>query len=251
MSRLRLLLVLLFLVAARIEAAWEVVGSEPLGAPEGISFSHRKLTGGDWTVDAYVVSFSPKTHSFAVLDNPSGDFTLGTAARKRGVAAAVNGGYFHADRTPLGLVIRQGTLIHGIERAKLLSGMVVVTAKGVSLQRPGEFKASSAITHALQAGPFLVDRGVPVAGLEASRSAARTLVFVDDGGRAGLMICRSATLAEMAQILVTPGIVGDHRVVRALNLDGGSSTGLWVAGSPEFYQREGKEVRNYLGIVAR
>jgi len=39
-------------------------------------------------------------------------------------------------------------------------------------------------------------------------------------------------------------------IVRALNLDGGSSSGMWVAApSKPFYLEEIKEVRNYLAIV--
>jgi exopolysaccharide biosynthesis protein len=59
------------------------------------------------------------------------------------------------------------------------------------------------------------------------------------------------SLAEMAAILATPEIFSDAKIVRALNLDGGSSTALWVRGTPPFYQREWKGVRNYLGIVPR
>ena len=73
-------------------------------------------------------------------------------------------------------------------------------------------------------------------------------------GRIAILTCRSATLAETAQILLTPGLLPEGgKIVRALNLDGGSSTGLWVKNptGDHFYSREFKDVRNYVAIVPR
>jgi exopolysaccharide biosynthesis protein len=87
--------------------------------------------------------------------------------------------------------------------------------------------------------------------LNATKTAARTVVFQDAKGRAGFLICKSVTLAEMADLLATPALFPEGKIVRALNLDGGSSTALLVRGDPPFYQREWKSVRNYLAIVPR
>lgn len=243
---------LLLFLALRLEAAdWKFSAGEVLRAPEGVEFTNRKTTSAHGTAELHSIRCDGKMYTLAVMDNPAGDFTLATAAAKRSAVAAVNGGYFHPDRTPLGLVIRQGREIHPFERAKLLSGLVTVSNGRVSLQRAGEFRATPAITEALQAGPFLIDRGRPVAGLNATRVAARTVVFTDDAGRFGLLVCRFTTLAETAEILASRDMLGRGKVIRALNLDGGSSTGLWVRGEPPFSIREGKEVRNYLAIVPR
>ena len=185
------------------------------------------------------------------MDNPEGAFDLGTAATKRGALAGVNGGYFQPDRTPLGLVIRQGVQLHPLEKSRLLSGVVSVTPGAVAIQRSGTFKLTPAVREALQAGPFLVEGGKAIAGLNDTRGAARTVVFQDAKGRAGILICKSVSLAEMAAILATPAIFPEGKIVRALNLDGGSSTALWVRGTPAFYAREWKSVRNYLGVIAR
>jgi hypothetical protein len=69
--------------------------------------------------------------------------------------------------------------------------------------------------------------------------------------RFGLVIVDRATLAETAAILSTPSMLGSWNVTRALNLDGGSSTGLWVAGDEAFYQPEGRDVRDFVAIVPR
>ena len=238
--------------AACAMAAWSLAGSDELPAPPGVSFTHRTVRDeADRKVELHVVSFSAAEHTVVVMDNPQGELTLATAARKRGVLAAVNGGYFHRDRTPLGLVIRDGRTLHRFERAKLLSGLVVVSGGRVSLQRASEFKQTAAVRDALQAGPFLVDKGRAVVGLNADRSAARTVIFQGAGDRRGFAVTRAVTLAQMGAILATTGLATDAAITRALNLDGGSSTGLWVRSDPEFYLREIKDVRNYLGIVAR
>ncbi len=245
---LRIILVLLAALAP-LRAEWTFSTATPLPAPAGLDFVRR--TAGD-RVELHLVTFPAKTHTFAVMDNPEGAFDLGSAAAKRGALAAVNGGYFHPDRTPLGLLVRQGATIHPLERAKLLSGIVVVTKDRIALLRTAEFKASANVREALQAGPFLVDGGKVVAGLNDTRSAARTVVFTDGAGRFGMLICKSATLAETARILAMPGLLSSGKITRALNLDGGSSTALWVKREPApFYSREWKGVRDYLAIVPR
>jgi len=251
MPRPLALLAILLLLPCGLFADWTLVSSSPKPAPDGIDFIQREVTNGDERVTLWIVSFNPKTHSFAVMDNPDGVYDLGTASEKRGVLAAVNGAYFQPDRTPLGLVIRKGEQIHAQERAPLLSGIVSTTATGVTIQRAATFKLTPAIREALQAGPFLVEAGKPIAGLNATKDAARTVVFQDARGRAGLIMAKSPSLAEMGAILATPALFPEGKMVRALNLDGGSSTAMWVRGTPPFYAREWKGVRTYLGVVAK
>ncbi|HEX5176808.1 MAG TPA: phosphodiester glycosidase family protein [Chthoniobacteraceae bacterium] len=231
-------------------AGWIVEENETLPAPAGISFTRRAVRDeANRKVELHLVGFTTTEHSCVVMDNPAGELTLASAAKKRGVLAAVNGGYFHPDRTPLGLVVRDGKTLHAFERARLLSGLLVVSKGRVTLLRASEFKQSASVREALQAGPFLVDKGRAVAGLNATRFAARTVVLQLEGARRGLLVADSITLAQMGDLLAAKGIAIEGQIVRALNLDGGSSTGLWVRSDPEFYRREYKDVRNYLGIV--
>jgi exopolysaccharide biosynthesis protein len=242
-------LLLLALSSSTPGAQWNLSEEERLGSPGGVEVVRRQAMSGSSRAELHVITFQNKTHTLAVMDNPQAAFTLATAAEKRGALAAVNGGYFHPDRKPLGLVVRQGKEVHGFERARLLSGLVVVRDGRVQLQRAGEFKPGASVREALQAGPFLIDVGKPVAGLNATRSAARTVVFTDGAGGCGLLVCRYTTLAETGEILASPGLLPKGKITRALNLDGGSSTGLWVRGG--VYLREHRDVRNYLALVPR
>jgi uncharacterized protein YigE (DUF2233 family) len=249
--RLSFLFGFLFLITRLASAEWVLQVSNSLPAPSGLNFTERHVTADTGDVTLWVVTFDPKAHAFAVMDNPEGVFDLGTAAEKRGALAGVNGGYFKPDRTPLGLAVRQGVEIHPLEHANLLSGVVSVTPAAITIQRTAAFKASTTVREALQAGPFLVEHGKPITGLNAAKSAARTVVFQDAKGRTGFLIGKSATLAEMAEILATAKIFPEGRIVQALNLDGGTSTALWVRGTPPFYAHEWKTVRTYLAIVPR
>ena len=78
-----------------------------------------------------------------------------------------------------------------------------------------------------------MDAGKPVAGLNADRPAYRTFIFTQGPDHFGLGISESVSLAELAQILATPDLVPGGKITRALNLDGGSSTGLYVNGSSQ------------------
>lgn len=244
-------ILLLLDVTGLLAGEWTQLERATRPAPAGIAFHEARVSNGSESAALYEVSFSPKTHTFAVMDNPDDAYDLASACAKRGALAGVNGGYFRPDRTPLGLLIRQGVQIHPPEKGKLLSGIVSVSAGVITIQRASAFKPSPAVREALQAGPFLIEGGRRIAGLNATKTAARTVVFQDAKGRAGFLICKSVTLAEMAEILATPALFPDGKITRALNLDGGSSTAMWVRGDPPFHQREWKGVRDYLAVVAR
>jgi uncharacterized protein YigE (DUF2233 family) len=165
----------------------------------------------------------------------------------------VNGGYFSPEHAPVGLLISDGRVVTRQTKARLLSGVVSVVDERVRVQRVAEFSAKGKVTAARQSGPFLVERSKAVPGLNVTRAARRTFVAVGAGDRAMIGYSSHVTLAQLARILSTPGVAGDVKIERALNLDGGSSSGFWFAGERggAFYIREQKPVRDYIGIVPR
>jgi uncharacterized protein YigE (DUF2233 family) len=149
-----------------------------------------------------------------------------TAVEQSGSVAGVNGGYFKENGVPVGLLVSEGRQLHPFEQARLLSGMFLVRAGRPYIQRtkgtpPGPLEA------AIQCGPLLVEHGTAVAGLNNGRVAPRTFVFLTGRGRVGIGVLRSISLAQAAQILISPALVRDDRISIALNLDGGSSTGFF------------------------
>jgi len=83
------------------------------------------------------------------------------------------------------------------------------------------------------------------------RSARRTFAAIASANRAALGYCSDAPLADLARILATP--LGDFKIQRALNLDGGSSSAFWFRkdDGSAFSIPEEKSVRDFVGIVAK
>jgi hypothetical protein len=108
------------------------------------------------------------------------------------------------------------------------------------------------VTEALQCGPFLLERAQPVSGLNDTRAARRTFIFVGGADRAAVGFCSQVTLAQLGKILATPGMAPGLKVQRALNLDGGSSSAFWFAGeSGPVSISEQKTVRNFVAVVPK
>jgi exopolysaccharide biosynthesis protein len=119
--------------------------------------------------------------------------------------------------------------------------------------RSGKFKFGSDVQEALQAGPWLVEKGAPVAGLDDTRSARRTIVANDGKGQWALLATSSITLADASRLLCAQGIIGPLKIANALNLDGGSSIAFQAGLAPEILidLRSLGPVRNYLTIAPR
>ena len=258
---LRLMMRIFFLIvsavltlASDVRADWNVVSSTATDSlPAGAHFVESELENDGATVRLHGVRLDDRKVHLVVVDNPvESTERLADAMQSGGFFAGVNGGYFHPDFTPVGLEISDGKEVHPFERAKLLSGVFAVIGGRPKLERSSEFQSSSKVTQALQAGPFLVSNGEVTAGLNDTRRARRTVIATDGKSAWVMLLLSPVTLAGAAEILSTPGAIEGFRVVRALNLDGGSSSALWAAtGSKPFYFREYGSVRNYIGVRAK
>jgi uncharacterized protein YigE (DUF2233 family) len=145
----------------------------------------------------------------------------------------------------LGLVIQEGKTTHGFERAKFLSGILAVRKGRVELVRSGDFRPGEDIRHAIQAGPWLIEGGQSITGLDGIKRARRTIVATDGKGNWGLLATTPVSLSTASELLSAMESAGRLRVRSALNLDGGSSTALW-AGAVGLSIPEFGTVRNFL-----
>jgi uncharacterized protein YigE (DUF2233 family) len=253
--RMGIVLLPLFLECAQaLEATvWRLQQEQELAVSAPALRVVVKLVAAEPELRLYLVWPDPVRTRLRILDNPGNAQRLEQAMREQACLAGVNGGYFHSDATPLGLVVSAGRRLHPFERVRLLSGLLIVHDRQPRLLRVTEFSPSMELSEALQAGPFLIDRGKPVQGLDNTQRARRTVILMDRVGRYGLAVIESpVTLADLAALLATPGIVHELQVARALNLDGGSSTALWVRArtGEEIYLPERKRVRNFLCVQA-
>jgi uncharacterized protein YigE (DUF2233 family) len=224
----------------------------PLG--HGASFV-RKQVAGPVDAELKLVFFDTARCALRVVSQTSKPAagTLREAMRGIGALAGCNGGYFTPDFMPLGLEISQGVRAGRLERSSLLGGVLMVRkGKPVMLWRD-EFMEQGGITDLLQAGPRLVNGGLPVKGLEATKRRVRTFVATDCAGRWAIGLCDHVTLRQLSDLLAAKGVITEFEVERALNLDGGSSSGLWLraADGREDYKREFATVRNFLAVMPR
>ena len=257
-ARTAAVLVLLAVFCASVaRAEWKIISSRPrataaAGVVHVTTQAEEAETGERATLHFAV--FPAKSATLRVIDDPAETRAdLATTMQRENCIAGVNGGYFDPDHKPVGLLISDGRVIAPQRKARLLSGVVSVVKGRVQIQRAAEFSGTSRPTAARQCGPFLVDGGKAVAGLNDTRPARRTFVATAGAERAAIGFSTHVTLAQLGALLATSGVARDFRVQRALNLDGGSSSGFWFAGNDgaPFSVPEQKRVRDYIGVVAK
>jgi len=246
---------LVFLLAISARADWNVTSVEGEKATAA-GVERRGVTLEDSTAGERatieLASFSIRTATLRVIDVPAASTSLAETMRRENCIAGVNGGYFDPDYAPVGLLISDGRVVAPLRKARLLSGVVGVINGRVQIQRPSEFSLKARPTAARQCGPFLIDRGKPISGLNETRTARRTFVVTGGGDRAAIGYCSPVTLAQLGALLATGGIAGEWKIQRALNLDGGSSSAFWVAGENGIFSiHEQKRVRDFLAVVAK
>ena len=213
-----------------------------------------RATKGAATVDLHLVVFDSRRCGIRVIDQPqpnAGGGVISPAMRAHRAVAGVNGGFFTPEFQPLGLMICGGMRLGAIKDTKLLSGMFLSAEGQPYLIWRGEYAGVQGIIDLVQAGPRLVNSGVAVSGLERNASRVRTFIATDGHHGWAIGVARSASLGALADLLASPGIIPNLRVMRALNLDGGNSSAIWMrtARGQEISEPGWSTVRNFIAIV--
>ena len=202
------------------------------------------------------VALVPGTFQAHLLDQ-SPTFPVGTrtVALSRTLLSraviALNAGYFTPQFQPAGLCRIAGRELSPLAPTGVLSGVVAIDVMG-ALQLPTRASALADFPTAVQAGPFLIDPGGALGVRAHPARARRSVIASDDHGRILLLATGALTLFQVATILHDQSaLLGMERVERALNLDGGPSTGLSLAlDDPAWSITESGPVRNVLVFTA-
>ena len=246
--------VLLFAVASAARADWKVLSVESDPGRGAIEHRHVAVeeTAAGRRVDVHFAIFSAKSCTLRVIDNPEGE-KLGSVMTRENCLCSVNGGYFDADFKPIGLRIVNGQTIAPLRRARLITGVLLASSRGIQIVRAREFSPRQKIAAAIQCGPFLVDASRPVRGLNDSALARRTFAATVSSDRALLGVCSGVSLADLANILATTAIIGESKIQRVINLDGASSSAFWYVreNGSVFSIPEQKPVRDFVAIVSK
>ena len=248
------LLVLPVALAVSAHAEWKILSAESEPGRAGIEHRHviveEAAAGQRVAIDVAV--FSAKSTALRVIDSPDGQ-SLGAIMKRENFVCGVNGGYFDTDFKPMGLRVADGTTSSPLRRARLITGILLQSDRGIDVIRVSEFSRTKKIIAAVQSGPFLVEGNKRIRGLNDSQVARRTFAGVTTNDRAFLGVCSDVSLAELANILATVSIVADSKTRRAMNLDGGSSSAFWFAreDGSAFSIAGRKPVRDFVAVVPK
>src|SRR6266853_6574655 len=245
---------LLLAIVASAHAQWNVLSVEQDAGHAGIEHRHVIVedTGLGQRADVDVVVFSAKSCALRVIDNPEGE-SLSTIMKREKCVCSVNGGYFDPEFKPIGLRISNGEAFSPLRRARMITGILLQSDRGIDVIRVGEFSRAKKIIAAVQSGPFLVEGNKRIRGLNDAQLARRTFAGIANRDRALLGVCSDVSLSELANILATVAVAGNSKICRAMNLDGGSSSAFWFAreNGSVFSIRGQKPVRDFVGVVPK
>jgi len=248
------LLVLLWALAGSAQAEWKILSAESEPGRGGIEHRHVIVedTAAGQRVTLDVAVFSAKSTGLGVIDNPDGQ-SLAAVMQREKYVCGVNGGYFDTEFKPIGLRVADGTTFSPLRRARLITGILLQSDRGIDVLRVSEFSRTKKLSAAIQSGPFLVEGNKRIRGLNDSQLARRTFAGATTNDRAFLGVCSGVSLGELANILATTPIAADSKIRRAMNLDGGSSSAFWFAreeGST-FSISGRKPVRDFVAVAPK
>jgi hypothetical protein len=191
----------------------------------------------------YILRIDPALFRFDVAYDPDQPQSLEQWQAETGALLVVNGGFFTEENIATGAIVVNGQ--SSGTSYQDFGGMLAITAEGPSLrwlsQEP--YNPAEGLLAGLQSFPMLVLPG-GVLGYpdEDGHFARRTVIAQDGNGRMLLILAASGTfsLHRMSRFLVE----SDLGIDRALNLDGGTSTGLLLTDPAE-----GIAAYNFLPVV--
>jgi len=178
-----------------------------------------------------IVRLDPETVRFRVHYDPDFPMPVSGWAERLQSKLVVNGGYFTPENETTGLLISDGRAWGAV--LDDFAGMFAVTESGrVSVRwlRDRPYNAAEPLTQALISFPVLVKPGGVMgfpAGADEGAPRRRTIVAQDYEGRILVIVAPRGYLSLHQAATFLAG--SDLEIDVALNLDGGTSTGLWLA----------------------
>lgn len=208
------------------DSGWELL-------PSGLERRTIRLVGADGrlTEQFTILRLDPALFTFRIGYSPGQPKPLATWQAESGALITMNGGFFTEAYLATGLIVIDGQASGSSYVG--FGGMVTMGEDGVEVrslvERP--YAPAETFDYALQSFPMLVLNGEPAYQNEDFDTARRTVIGVDGDGRVLLIFASwgGLTLAELSSYLAS----ADLGLVNALNLDGGTSTGLILTDPPE------------------
>lgn len=202
-------------------------GWQPLG--NGIELRRLRVELNGVSNRLWLTRIDPARVRFRVLYDPANPRLVSEWFASIKPLLVVNAGYFTEDHRATGLIISEG--IRSGQSYVGFGGMFAVRPDRVEVRwlvaKP--YSSSEPLRQAVQAFPMLVHSGgKPGISEDDGKLARRTVVGQDRQGRIVFVVSPDAffTLKTLAAFLAA----SDLELDTALNLDGGTSSGMLVAG---------------------
>jgi uncharacterized protein YigE (DUF2233 family) len=207
--------------------------SQWLAISNGVEYIQRREHVGDiqdWVISVRVDLNKAILHLNYAPDSPRmvrNWFSLVNAD------AVINAGFFTPDNTTAGLLIANGKRFG--QTYKGFGGMFSIRDGKPHLQWLARtpYVADPRVTEALQSYPMLILDGKLIDGIpDDGNRNRRSFLGIDREGRVVLGVCQSPvwTITDLAGYLVSNPL---YNMASVVNLDGGSSSGLWLRGVPD------------------
>jgi uncharacterized protein YigE (DUF2233 family) len=197
----------------------------------GVQVRSLDVAVGTATERVAIVRLDPGNVVFQVLYSPGEPRLVSAWAGQTGALLVVNAGYFTPEFRVTGLTISDGQ-VHGVSYGDY-AGMFAVPRQGtasVRWLRASPYDPREPLREAVQCFPVLVKPGGVMgfpADADAGQTTRRTVVAQDRDGRILFLVAPNGYFGLHA--LAAWLIESDLDIDIALNLDGGPSSGLWVA----------------------
>ncbi len=238
--------------------AWCIVSRADIRSEEAMTDGARHVSlkiGGSDGATLSLVCFHEDKFRMMVVGNagPGKNRRVAGQAEDHKAIAACNGGYFIVGTlAPLGLEIAQGVATGALGSSGDSGALFGVRNDQPFIEPEKGFHLTPDMTSLVQCGPLYVDGGwhFHVTG-EISNN--RTFVMTDGQGQWAIGMAEHMSLNQLADLLARPGLLKGFHVQRAMNLDGGPSTGFWWRdkGGGAHEKHESWRVRNVVLVVPR
>ncbi len=200
---------------------------------KGFEIARYQLDQGFMVIKSEVLllKFSPKRFSFLVArasDVKQRKSDVRTLTKDLGGIAGINAHFFDPEGLALGLLVRDGRLNQGMHKGgRLLTGVFFIKENKPHIVHRKAYKETTADI-AIQSGPRLVVDGKAQAIKSSDVSSRRSGIAITKKGEvilfATMLRFPGASFKQLQEMLSDPTLEIEH----ALNLDGGSSSQLFV-----------------------
>jgi uncharacterized protein YigE (DUF2233 family) len=183
---------------------------------------------GEWQESITILRLEPSGFRFDVAYRPGDPLDLVAWQAETGALLVVNGGFFTEEYYATGLTISNG--VASGQSYENFGGMFAVGQAGPQLRALRElpYTGNEGFFAGLQSFPMLLTSGnVPAIPEDDGQQARRTVVAQDVEGRVLFLTATLGhfTLYQLSHFLAS----SDLGLDRALNLDGGTSTGMLLS----------------------